>query len=56
MVKDAYLQWNNIFSGSNLIFGLSPTPAFDVSEGALRVIVIWKKLLWISTVSYLHAI
>lgn len=34
MVKDAYLQWNNIFSGSNLIFGLSPTPAFDVSEGA----------------------
>ncbi len=34
MVKDAWLKWNNIFSGSDLIFGLSPTPAFDVSEGA----------------------
>lgn len=34
MVKDAYLKWGNIFSGSDLIFGLSPTPAFDVSEGA----------------------
>ncbi len=34
MVKDAWLQWKNIFSGSNLIFGISPTPAFDVSEGA----------------------
>ena len=34
MVKDAWLKWNNIFSGSALIFGISPTPAFDVSEGA----------------------
>jgi hypothetical protein len=34
MVKDAWLRWKNIFSGSDLIFGLSPTPAFDVSEGA----------------------
>lgn len=34
MVKDAWLKWGNIFSGSDLIFGLSPTPAFDVSEGA----------------------
>ena len=34
MVKDAWLQWKNIFEGSNLIFGISPTPAFDVSEGA----------------------
>lgn len=33
-VKDAWLKWHNIFSGSDLIFGLSPTPAFDVSEGA----------------------
>ncbi|MBP7215504.1 MAG: hypothetical protein KBA52_07710 [Candidatus Kapabacteria bacterium] len=31
-VKDAYLQWANIFSGSNLVVGVSPTPAFDVSE------------------------
>ncbi len=34
MVKDAWLSWKNIFTGSDLIFGLSPTPAFDVSEGA----------------------
>jgi hypothetical protein len=34
MVKDAWLKWKNIFSGSDLVFGISPTPAFDVSEGA----------------------
>jgi hypothetical protein len=34
MVKDAWLRWKNIFDGSDLIFGISPTPAFDVSEGA----------------------
>jgi hypothetical protein len=34
MVKDAWLKWKNIFNGSDLIFGISPTPAFDVSEGA----------------------
>jgi len=34
MVKDAYLKWKGIFSGSDLIFGLSATPAFDISEGA----------------------
>lgn len=34
MVKDAWVKWHNIFQGSDLIFGLSPTPAFDVSEGA----------------------
>jgi hypothetical protein len=33
-VKDAYLNWKNIFAGSNLIFGIQPTPAFEVSEGA----------------------
>ena len=32
MVKDAWLQWENIFDGSNLVFGISPTPAFDVAE------------------------
>lgn len=34
MVKDAWLKWKNIFDGSDLVFGLSPTPAFDASEGA----------------------
>ena len=34
MVKDAWLKWKDIFNGSDLIFGISPTPAFDVSEGA----------------------
>jgi hypothetical protein len=33
-VKDAYLKWKNIFSGSDLIFGIQPTPAYDVSEAA----------------------
>lgn len=33
-VKDAYLTWKNIFSGSNLTFGIQPTPAFDISETA----------------------
>ena len=33
-VKDAYLAWKNVFAGSNLIFGVQPTPAYDVSETA----------------------
>jgi hypothetical protein len=33
-VKDAFLTWKNIFEGSNLIFGLQPTSAFDISEAA----------------------
>ncbi len=33
-VKDAYLMWKNVFGGSNLIFGISPSPTFDASEGA----------------------
>lgn len=33
-VKDAYLRWKNIFAGSDLYFGLSPTPAYDISEAA----------------------
>jgi hypothetical protein len=33
MVKDAWLKWKNIFDGSDLVFGISPTPAFEVSEG-----------------------
>lgn len=31
-IKDAYLNWKNIFEGSNFIFGIQPTPAFVVSE------------------------
>ncbi|MFA6978174.1 MAG: hypothetical protein WC209_02535 [Ignavibacteriaceae bacterium] len=34
MVKDAYLKWKSVFSGSDLYVGISPTPAFDVSESA----------------------
>lgn len=33
MVKDASLTWKEIFSGSNLIFGVTATPTFDASEG-----------------------
>jgi len=31
-IKDAYLNWKDIFKGSNFIFGIQPTPAFVVSE------------------------
>ena len=31
-IKDAYLKWKNIFSGSDFIFGIQPTPAFVVAE------------------------
>ncbi len=31
-VKDAYLKWKNIFSGSDLIVGIQPTPSYDISE------------------------
>ena len=34
MVKDAYLKWKEIFSGSDLVVGIAPTPAFEVSEAA----------------------
>lgn len=34
MVKDAWVKWKDIFSGSDFFFGISPTPAFDISEGA----------------------
>jgi len=31
-IKDAYLQWKEIFDGSSLIFGIQPPPTFTVSE------------------------
>jgi hypothetical protein len=34
IVKDAYLTWKNIFAGSNLVFGVQPTPAYEISEAA----------------------
>jgi hypothetical protein len=32
VIKDASLRWKNIFSGSDLFFGIQPTPAFEISE------------------------
>ncbi|HVO74932.1 MAG TPA: hypothetical protein VMT35_12975 [Ignavibacteriaceae bacterium] len=32
-IKDAFINWQDIFAGSNLTIGIQPTPAFDVSEG-----------------------
>jgi len=32
VVKDAYLKWKNIFEGSDLYFGIIPTPANQISE------------------------
>jgi hypothetical protein len=34
MVKDAYIKWKGVFTGSDLTFGVSPTPAFDIAEAA----------------------
>ncbi|MEG8945713.1 hypothetical protein [Rosettibacter firmus] len=31
-IKDAYIQWNNIWAGSDFIFGIQPTPTWEVSE------------------------
>ena len=31
-VKDAFLRWKNLFEGSDLIFGIQPTTAYDISE------------------------
>jgi hypothetical protein len=31
-VKDAFLKWKNVFGQNDLIFGVQPTPAYEVSE------------------------
>ncbi|MFA6469172.1 MAG: hypothetical protein WCW35_09750 [Bacteroidota bacterium] len=31
-IKDAFLKWSSIFSGSDLIFGIQSSPAFEVGE------------------------
>lgn len=33
-VKDAYLKWKNVFSNQDFIFGMQPTPTFEISETA----------------------
>jgi hypothetical protein len=33
-VKDAWLKWKNVFQGSDLIFGIQPTTAYEISENA----------------------
>lgn len=31
-VKDAFFKWNKIFAGSDLILGIQPLPAFEITE------------------------
>jgi len=31
-VKDAYIKWKNIFSGSDMVIGLQPGPAYEITE------------------------
>src|SRR3990172_4285124 len=31
-VKDAFLRWKNVFGQSDLILGVQPTPAYEISE------------------------
>lgn len=33
-IKDAWLRWKKAFGNNDLIFGIQPTPAFDISEAA----------------------
>ncbi|HUI09403.1 MAG TPA: hypothetical protein VL221_03695 [Bacteroidota bacterium] len=33
-LKDAYLKWKSVFTGSDLYIGIQPTTAFEISEGA----------------------
>ena len=33
-IKDAWLRWKKAFGSNDLIFGVQPTPAFDISESA----------------------
>ncbi len=35
-VKDASLRWKDIFGGTDLYFGIMPTPEIDLMEGAWR--------------------
>jgi hypothetical protein len=35
-IKDAYLQWKEIFDGSDLIFGIQPPPTYTVTESVWR--------------------
>jgi hypothetical protein len=32
-VKDAWVRWKNVISGSDLFFGVQPTSAYEISEG-----------------------
>lgn len=31
-VRDAFIRWNDIFKGSDLILGIQPVPAYEISE------------------------
>ena len=45
MVKHAYLKWKGIFSGSDLLFGISPTPTYDISEAAYEYRALEKTIM-----------
>ncbi len=50
MVKDAYLKWKDLFSGSDMFIGISPTPAFDISESAWGYRSLEKTLLDLNSI------
>ncbi|PLX27478.1 MAG: hypothetical protein C0600_10365 [Ignavibacteria bacterium] len=45
LVKDAYLKWKNLFSGSDLILGISPTPSISAADAAWGYRALEKTLL-----------
>ena len=50
-VKNASLKWKSIFTGSDLVFGLSPTPAWQVSQEAWKYRSIEKTIMDLFNIS-----
>jgi len=44
-IKDAWLKWKNIFHGSDLIFGIQPTAAYDISESVWQYRALEKTIM-----------
>ncbi|MFA6978185.1 MAG: hypothetical protein WC209_02590 [Ignavibacteriaceae bacterium] len=50
MVKDAYLKWKEVFNGSELIAGISPTPGFETAETAWDYRALEKTILDLNSI------
>ena len=50
-IKDAYLQWKEVFDGINLIFGIQPPPTYTVSESVWKYRSLEKTIMDLSKIS-----